>query len=69
MQSLLPNCLKTLDPQNTRIHRKTNYKTHMETIDGELRRILDSTYNDISDKIRPTLNINQKYSTNIPRRS
>ena len=36
---------------------------------GELRRILDSTYNDISDKIRPTLNINQNYPTNIPRRS
>ena len=55
--------------RKTHNHRKTNFKTLMETIDGELRCILDSTYNDISDKIRPALNINQNYSTNIPRRS
>ena len=52
----------------TQTYRKTHYKTHMETIDGELRRILASQYNNISDKIRPILNINQTYSTKISER-
>ena len=49
-------------------YRKTNYKTNVEIIDGELRKILGTLYNAISDKTRPALNINQNYDTHIPKR-
>ena len=50
-------------------YRKTNYKTNVEIIDGELRKTLGTLYSAISDKTRPTLNINQNYATHIPKRS
>ena len=40
----------------------------MEIGYGELRRILGKSYQEISDKIRPTININQKYTTHISKR-
>ena len=71
-QTCLNRCASLITEKHwtlkTQTYRKTKYKTHMEVADGELRRILGKTYNDISDKIRPSLNINQNYATHISKR-
>ena len=48
--------------------RKTKYKTHMEIVEGELKRILKDNFTNQTDKCRPVLNIDKTYKIKISSR-